>query len=269
MYKKLFLAVLGVYLFIGGGYCSTLPESSFADYLFENDMYESALLEYERLFFFNPQHPDSLLWVYKQGLCAIQLGDCNKVDEYFSKIPSESELFLKTVCVRARCFLSNKEYQKADSILSRFSTMEVQFIRGYSLLVRQNYDSSSYYLRLVGKESPFSIRARSLQLLVDSLQIFKPKKYYFAGLCSLFPGAGHCYSGNYRDGLVSFLIVSFFSGCALYYDYYNAPGRTAVMGTIAGIFYVSSIYGALVSVKLFNMNYYKVKLKHAAQIFRE
>lgn len=86
-----------------------------------------------------------------------------------------------------------------------------------------------------------------------------------AGIFSaIIPGSGKIYTHNYSDGIMSFLLTALFGYLA--YDNFKANHdfRGGLFAAIGTFFYAGSIYGSIISAKIFNK---EAKEKFVSDLF--
>jgi hypothetical protein len=142
-------------------------------------------------------------------------------------------------------------------------------IQGYAAFLQEEYPKARQLLLAMPESSPYALKARRIAALTDSINTVKPKHYLPAGILSLAPGMGHLYTKRYGDALFSFTVIGAFSGMAAYYYHAEAVTRGRAAAALGGIFYCSSIYGALVSVKLYNKELREKHRRNAKHFFEE
>jgi tetratricopeptide (TPR) repeat protein len=247
-------AVGGLFILLAvmSGAAQNRVDNSFANTLFQNEEYEQAALEFERLLFFHPNSDQKDQWQYCLGLSRKRSGQCNKAIEDFGSIAESSAWRDSAKMGQAECCLESGRAAQALNALEGMSTGQALFTKGYARLLNGEYAKAARDLGQIGAGDEYAVRGHAMAQAIDSLVHFKTKHYAPAGLLALFPGLGHVYAGRCGDALFSFSVIGSFGGIAYYYYYHDAPGRAAFVGTITGLFYAGSVYGALVSVKLYN-----------------
>jgi len=203
----------------------------FADYLYLEGDFNSALNEYRRYLF----------------LC-----DSNK------QVVSE-----KIVDCMARL----KRYDEAISILNYFDdTTKALYTKSWLYLLKGDYPS----VRELLKDKTNEQKARhyiglsyvaelNFSKANEFIELPKPlpahKSPVLGGLFSLFPGGGHFYCGRTGDGIYSILVIGTGAAISYYYHLKNENTKFYISLGISFIFYAGNIYGGINSVR--NYNYYK------------
>jgi hypothetical protein len=117
--------------------------------------------------------------------------------------------------------------------------------------VRQ-YAAALDTLKTVPIGSADAFKARALEKAVAEASTFRKKQYAPALCLSLIPGLGHLYTGRRGDAAMSAITITTGAGIAGYYAYHQSRMRAYAAGAATGLFYAGSIYGAAVSVKIYN-----------------
>lgn len=149
-----------------------------------------------------------------------------------------------------------------DSLLTGLKTFQLASLS----LLENNLDAYHKY----SKNTPvnyFQIREQKNKL--DELYIrasdFNPKSPLLAGtLSTIIPGAGKMYTGKIGEGVTALLGTAILG--VITYENYKKAGisnyKTITFGSLFGIFYISNIYGSIISVKVYRDEFYK-SLHHA------
>jgi tetratricopeptide (TPR) repeat protein len=221
---------------------STKSTSNYANYLFDIENYSQAAAEYERLYFMNPTDTVLVKVVKayrKSGQIAKGLSRLkSKVDKQDFSEPLASEYL--------RLLLLANEHKKLNAEIGEFRQINDS----------QRYDFKLRSLLLQGKWSEVKLffdstqtsilsKSEAIPLIIKGLA-YKPKKVTLAVLFSaLIPGTGKVYAQNWKDGLISFVLVagpSFQS-----YRAFNRLGSKNALGYVyAGIgtgFYMGNLVG--------------------------
>jgi hypothetical protein len=242
-------------------------DTAFADFLYKQERFNDAGIEYDRLIFTNS---DSLLhdrWQYKKALCLLQSGKIAEALPVFLSVSGGSIYSDSSKILGVNCLLTLRKFEKADSIASFLPSDYGLYVKGYVRLMTGDFPSSVNFFSGIGDQSPMTPRVRSLALMGDSLANFHPKNIALAGTLSVLPGLGHVYTERYGDALFNLSVIGIFAGIGAYYYHYEAYGRAAAFESIAGLFYLGNIYGAMVSVRLYNSGKTNGFIKKAERIF--
>lgn len=225
----------------------------FADYLFEKGEYEWASLEYERLQYMKTADTTQLpVWEFRCGKSLMLAGKYHEAYTRFSKIRPVSPLSDSSCILSALCAIRYGDFHSARTRLE-CSSLDLSEVTGaYLDMQTKDYAAAHKRLRKVADDSPDAFRARALDQVITDIEQFKPKQYAPALLLSLLPGAGHLYSNNKGDALMTFIVVSTGALITGYYHHFGSEKRAITAGTVTGLFYLGGIYGSALSVKIYN-----------------
>lgn len=99
---------------------------------------------------------------------------------------------------------------------------------------------------------------RALDNVANSVASHRDKSPLAAALFSAFlPGSGQLYAGNTGEALSAFLTVGSLAGLTAvnWHKYGVKSWRTIVPGAIGSVFYIGNIYGAYISVNIYNQEF--------------
>jgi hypothetical protein len=149
-----------------------------------------------------------------------------------------------------------------DSLLASLKTFQLASLS----LLENKLDAYRAY----SKNTPINyFQLHEQKNKLDELYIratdFKPKSPLLAGtLSTIIPGAGKMYTGKIGEGVTALLGTAILG--AITYENYKKAGisnyKTITFGSLFGIFYISNIYGSIISVKVYRNEFYK-SLHHA------
>lgn len=223
----------------------------FAAHLMAAQEYKTALIEYERLAFFQPRNDT----VGYQLLLACRLsGDINRgVENFKLRFPDLSRASLNYSQEYLKLLLLQRDYISATDFLKVNQSLSV-VERAKSeigiLLVQKQWSMADEY---AGNQS---INDPVLLSFVNKGKNIKRKKTGLAGgLSTLVPGLGKVYAGNWKDGLISFVFVGANAFAA--YRGFSRNGINSAYGWVfTGIgtaFYAGNIYGSYKTAQKYNI----------------
>ncbi len=216
----------------------------FADYLYLEGDYQSALNEYRRYIFLS----NSL----------------------------KGEIHEKII----DCLIKLKRFNEALMECEKIEdTTKVNYTKGFIYFLTGKYDRAREYLVKIENNSKFDAKkliglsfAYEFRFLEAEGFISLPKplpKYkspILGGVFSLFPGGGHFYCGRLGDGIYSLLVVSTVSALSYYYYKSNEDLKFGISVSATVLFYSASIYGGINAVR--NYNYYQNE-RYLQEILKE
>lgn len=198
---------------------------AFADYLYQEKDYARAITEYKRLLYLS-QNTDYEI-KFTIGLCYKNLGEYKLAEKTFTELtPYTSE---KAIIELAKTYYLNKDYNNVILTTKNIQSDTSKWLSQLSYLRLHKWDSVE-------------------------IEVNIPRKSQFIGglLSTIIPGSGRIYGGRLGDGISSFLFTAGMGLLTYNYHKKGKEGHTYVFGGITLLFYLSDIYGSIVSVKLFN-----------------
>lgn len=228
-------------------------DTLFADYLFQKGYYQFALVEYERLLY---KYPDSITnWEFRIGLCNFYQNQFEQALAQLKNMKSSDKANSDSVNLYAGISALRLNYiDKASSYLEASSIEESSIYKSYISFVKNDHKKAKSQISHIPDSSVNSFKAQGLKQVFDDASTVSKKHYAPAFLLSLIPGLGHVYTGRYGDAAMTAMTVTTGALITSYYAYHKSYGRAYTTGTITGLFYAGGIYGALMSVKIYNRN---------------
>ncbi len=241
-------------------------DDTFAAYLYNNNHYNSAIVEFYRILFnskdlsedekinINYKIAKSYYFIkeYKNSNNVLNQIDINLLSEESKEriiIDFSLNFYLLKEFERSIFFLDNI---KADS-LYYYQAILLKAINYLSLF---NIEDAEEELKILqhSENNKFKFFAnKSVELISNSKKRYKKYPVVSFFLSFFLPGVGQLYSQQYFDSLQAFLSCSISGalfGISLYYEITAPTGiRTYVLPILSGIlflfFYVSNIYGSI------------------------
>lgn len=223
-------------------------------FLFETKQYKKAAEEFERVLFMNPENDT----VQYQLIRSYLLG------KQFSMVTSRTDSLFRDSDLIPRDFAI--DYSRA-LILEELNFNASRFINSNRNLT----ESDRYYLnmnnQLLGYEwdkaklSYDEMVKRNLAIDKSYAELFNQMNsaHYKStglalGLSTVVPGLGKVYTGNWKDGLVSFVFVA---GSAIqairgHHEYGKNSAFFIVYTSLATTFYIGNLYGTAKAAKKHN-----------------
>lgn len=231
----------------------------FVHHLINCHHYDLALLEIERLSYFSPHFPDSLLYLQKL-LCYDALNREEEGIFDFSVYQSERMKTDAAVLLQvAKMYYEVGNYRSAIDVLNRINTVDKGILyrntvfKGLSFLRLGEEAAAAEQFSIVSPRYSSDVDLYSLNIqAMDDLSHQRKKKPWLAGVLSLMPGAGYFYDSQPASALTSLLV----NGLLFYATYTSIKrenyGMAAVMGTFTLTFYTGNILGAIKGAKRYN-----------------
>jgi len=229
----------------------------FASYLYQSKQFELAAIEYERLLFLDTEN-DSIK--FKLLSSYFRNGDYSKAIKRSKKLYSEITYFTDPVAnLYLKLLVLNEDYITFEKVYAKIplsNNSKVIYKLHKHILTREWQQAYTTYNQM--SDFSFTYKEEFNELLERSKDP-KTKKPWLAGIFSaIIPGTGKFYTGNYKDGIFSLLVVG---GTAFQaYRGFNKDGLSATSGWIFGAvatgFYAGNVYGSIKSAQVYNENYW-------------
>lgn len=229
----------------------------FANYLFASNQYNLAAKEYERVLFLGEGNADSikLQIVRSFSLGGNQQKSVERAKSLYGNNLSEfpapfakrytKDLFLLRDFSQLNFFLQEKQ--------SQLPRREKLFASTSMYLYNMNWEGAHLSLDLV-KQAGME-EAAFFEKYIEEGEKLSSKSPLLAGTFStLIPGTGKLYTGDWQDGIFSFIMV----GALAWQSYrgFNNDGVKSVRGWVFGAigfgFYTGNIWGSVRSAKKHN-----------------
>ncbi|MBN1981693.1 MAG: hypothetical protein JW795_09185 [Chitinivibrionales bacterium] len=260
---------------------------SFAHYLMGKGDYRRAAEEFKRALFLSDTTNRSDALLDTIALCYEKSGDFDNAGRYYQRIfTAPSHVPLSDTAQHSRSiqpiYYPHQGLQNSTARQARFNLGRIRFLQ-------QRYTESRAILGgLAGKDTTGTFLALTIASLIsekkwdtaaEQLQLYRPSaqtdsmmkamlgsltaQYRLkevkhaplaAALSAMVPGLGKVYTGDYRDGLVSFVIVGL---CAAqswlgFRKNHSSSVRGWVFASFGTLFYSGNIYGSAVAAHVYN-----------------
>lgn len=241
----------------GNGFAERL---SFVNHLTNNEFYNEAVFELERLKAetFGPQQLDSIHYLLGWNLHMNE--QLRESSGYFSKVSTTAPFYLKSAFLGGMNYAYLGEHQLAREQWASVASEDLKIKRlvafeqaGLSLLNEDFAAFDSLQQDFTGAHYAFASEEEKLRSYRKKLGAVKRKSPLLAGAMSaIVPGTGKMYAGRMYQGLFSFVFVGVLAGAT--YEQYRHGGLSNpqfyLVGSLFSIFYVGNIYGSVYSVKV-------------------
>ncbi len=203
----------------------------FADYLYLEGDFNSALNEYRRYLFLCDSNEEEVS--DKIIDCLIRL---KRYDETFAFLKYFTDT-TKILYTKSWIYLLKEEYSTVRELLKgRINDQKSKLYIGLSYAGEFNFLKAKEFIELPGP-------------------LPKSKSPFLGGLFSIIPGCGHFYCGRFGDGLYSLLVIGAGSAISYYYHHNKANTKFYISLGITSVLYAGNIYGGINAVR--NYNYYE------------
>lgn len=234
-----------------------------AQSFFRTGDFAAAAVEYRRFTHFFPEDSRVEASLYRIGQCHFKAEDYGRAIEAFYEVIDrfpDGQRAADAYRAIAACHLKQDASGQAVAVLQRL----IDVSRDPSVTDDTNYRIGWIYLDAgdwkrahdyFSRVSPGSGVARSARHLSQELQkgpAIPRKDPQTAGLLAVLPGAGHLYSGRYRDALISFALNAALIAAAIEAFDNDLPMLGGVITAVEAGFYVGNIYSAVGSAHKYN-----------------
>ncbi len=249
----------------------------FADSLYNNGDYYRAISEYKRYIFYNDTGEFAKNASYKIGMSYMMAGKFDEAADAFDKVSLDNngELKFLSLLSESVSVAMKKDYTYSSAVASKVLNDpegskymdKARYVTGFNLINQGEYSKAMVEFGDI-KDPELAKSSASVNALLNKSGEIPTRSPVISGLLSIIiPGSGHVYCGRWTDGIVSFVVNSFFI-----YNVYGAFKRNDTIqkysfGIPGGVIYLSSIYGGVVSANKFN-DEEVVKFKKSAEEYK-
>jgi hypothetical protein len=245
------------------------PENirKFADFLYFQKDFIRAGWEYDRLKVLTTEALISDSALFKAGLAYMKGGDLEQAESRFGSLiigNKPSPLIMDGKYYYARVGYFEGEYLQVSDFLEEqdYYNNKRLLSNGTLDILTLTYARMSLWdkARAISCENryglPDNCRLTLCSLVVSGQKLPQKSKFKACLLSAVLPGAGKFYAHRKTDALFAFILVGMTSWQA--YVGFDRDGGGSVQGWIYGVLagglYLGNIYGAAVSVDIFNRN---------------
>lgn len=241
----------------------------YAEKLFSQKDYETAMVEFKRFNHFFPGSPQNDQARFKIGVCLFNLKKFYDAAGIFNEIiinDKENDMTKESNFLQSKAFMNMGNTGYAQIVLQNY----LKLVKD-----RETKDRIFFNLAQIHLEDARKGRSASLDLARDNLskislagaqkyntdqylslileaELSPKKNPEFAGLFAIIPGGGFLYCGRYHDALITFLLnAGLMVATYKAYDNDNAA-LAAVIGLVETGFYTGNIYGSISSAHKYN-----------------
>ncbi len=197
---------------------SNMRQFLYAEHLFDQGAYRSAILEYKRLIFYHPDIPEADLARYRIGLSYYHQSNRELARQTFEEVTQQfpnSPLNLQAQLMLGRTYFDAKNYSTARSTF--FSIVSVdsggetaaqaRYLRGWCYIHERAWFKAITELRTVQQLQPDTPLSQISDQLADVTYANTPLPFKSSRLAewmsTFLPGAGQIYAGKLESGLIS------------------------------------------------------------------
>lgn len=239
---------------------------SYAGYLFTAGEYRLAAAEYERIVFLDSTNLQAKLMLIKscrmQGEYQKGIARINSFYEHYSDIPEG------IATETGRLLLHDRQFDEADRLLSlntSYSETDKFFLLMSNKMLKEDFKAANVLL----EQNP-SVHADFVSDYDNILNLERKFNYKKPGISvfmsAIIPGSGKIYSGFWKDGIISFVLIT----ASAYQSYrgFDKNGISSVygwvFGSLAAGFYIGNLYGSGKSANQHNSEF-RHKIHHQVE----
>ena len=197
---------------------SDMRQFLYAEHLFDQHAYRSAILEYRRLLFYHPDMPKADVARYRIGLSYYHQGHRElaqqKFEEVTQKFPN-SPLNLQAQLMLGRTYFDAKNYSTARSTFFPIVSVDgggetaaqARYLRGWCYIHERAWFKAITEFRTVQQLQPNTTLSQISDQLADVTYANTPLPFksprLAAWMSTFLPGAGQIYAGKLESGLIA------------------------------------------------------------------
>ena len=195
---------------------SDLRQFLYAEHLFDQRAYSSAILEYKRLLFYHPDIPRADLARYRIGLSYYHQGNRELARQKFEEVTQQfphSPLNLQAQLMLGRTYFDAKNYSTARSTFFPIvsadgeTAAQARYLRGWCYIHERAWFRAITEFRTVQQLQPDTPLSQISDQLADVTYANTPLPFKSPRLAewmsTFFPGAGQIYAGRLESGLIA------------------------------------------------------------------
>ncbi len=201
--------------------CSAIAQNSkqtlqFADSLYKNHNYNSAIKEYQRLMFFDDGRHEGYLQI-QMANCRFEMqkyAEAAKHYQFAYYIADNDSLKNELLFKRATCFIKTHNYRFAlpelfsvNDSLSVYHYQKQRFYLGMSYFALEQFkNSETAFIQSI--DSACTMQIDAINHVFRSKKIHRPNPAVAFWLSVFFPGTGQLYCGDVKNAVNSFTLLS-------------------------------------------------------------
>ena len=197
---------------------SEMRQFLYAEHLFDQRAYRSAILEYKRILFYHPDMSKEDLARYRIGLSYYHQGNRELAQQKFEEVTRNfpnSPLNLQAQLMLGKTYFDAKNYSTARSTFFAVANADgdgeiaaqARYLRGWCYIHEQAWFKAIAELRTVQQLQPDTPLSQAATRLADMTYANTPLPFKSPRLAewmsTFLPGAGQIYAGELEKGLIS------------------------------------------------------------------
>ncbi len=249
---------------------SSLPDLSFADYLYSSGEFRQAAGEYLRVRFASGSPGISGYAGLMAGESYLQAGDLTQAHHAFGDLNASVTGDFRQYGI-ARVNFAAADYESTrtalGSVTSNSLTRQASALTGWTYFRQHRFAEGASALGTVTTDEPVRLLSA-----MNGRDIRRRSRLASTLLSTILPGAGQLYSGRAGDGAYSFLTVA---GTGLVAWWFAAEPavrdrtriKVSIFGVITALFYAGNVYGANVAARDYNLLQERRYVQRADSLF--
>ncbi len=235
----------------------------FAEHLFSNQEYASAISEYERFIYFFPEDDRIEPAMFRIGTAHFKSKRFQQAVNAFKTLIEKygrTDLSIRSYLMISESYAKLNAFDAAIINLHNLITItgdeniqdEAYYRIGWLYIETASWEKAKNYFSKISAPNKDTYRLKRLAVDLDKEKIIPQKNPRLAGVLSVIPGAGFLYTERYQDALIAFLL----NGALMYAAYEAFDNNNDALGGIITLvefgFYTGNIYGAVSSAHKYN-----------------
>lgn len=239
---------------------------AFARHLYYSGQYTFAIDEFERALFFNNNNDSIKYYLLNSYLKAGKFNDgMNATRRLF---PDRMYSDNRVILIQSKFLIASKSnalLEYAQTV--KRDTLKTLMHMQWALQQADWKTAQQMYSNGTRKDQPLF---EPFTQVIEQSKHVKHRSGFVAGAMSaIVPGSGKVYTGNWKDGAISLIMLSATSFQAI--RGYNRNGFDSakfwIFGTLSAGFYLGNIYGSAKSAQKFNRTKNDALIKKSRQIY--
>ncbi|MFP4531216.1 MAG: tetratricopeptide repeat protein [Desulfobacterales bacterium] len=239
----------------------------YARHCFENQDYETAVIELKRFLYFYPNDARAARASHHLGVSYFRLKKYDRAVNAFQKTVEtypDDKFAVESRFQISRCQLEmNNPDEAAAGLINLINETDQPAVKdraryrlGWIAIETGRIGQSRTWFTRISPNRQADYKVAELQKDMARIKDLPHKRPFLAGLFSVIPGGGYLYTGRYQDAAAAFVVNAALMGAA----YESFDNDLEVLGGLLALidagFYAGSIYGGISSAHKFNQSAY-------------
>ena len=236
---------------------------SFAESLFSEQKYPSAVFEYQRFIHFFENDPRAEKAMFRIGESHFQAGKPNEAIQSFSELINRypnTELAVDAFFQISRCHMQRRDPVSAEAAMLNLISISddpavidrAHHRLGWIQIENGQWEKAKSHFDRISPENRALYRLDDLGRELERADALEMKDPTTAGVLSVVPGGGFLYCERYRDALVAFLL----NGALIWAAVDSFDNEQYALGALISFvefgFYAGNIHGAVSAAHKYN-----------------